>query len=43
MIPIRARQTPSVREEMVDDMIDIISSSSGKIHGMRSRKSKKRK
>ena len=43
IITVRSRQTPSVQEEMVDDMIAIITSFSGKIHDMRSKKSKKRK
>ncbi len=40
---IKARQTSSMQEEMVDDLIAIITSFSGKIHGMRSGKSKKRR
>ena len=43
IITVRARQTPSVQQEMVDDMIAIITSFSGKIHGMRSGKRKNKK
>ncbi|MCE7734804.1 MAG: recombinase family protein [Candidatus Heimdallarchaeota archaeon] len=43
IITTKARQTPTVQEEMVDDLIAIITSFSGKIHGMRSGKRKKRK
>jgi putative resolvase len=38
IITTKARQTPTVQEEMVDDLIAIITSFSGKIHGMRSGK-----
>jgi len=37
---LEKRENPSVQEEMVDDMIAIITSFSGKIHGMRGRKKK---
>ncbi|MFV2014528.1 MAG: IS607 family transposase [Candidatus Heimdallarchaeota archaeon] len=44
IISIKARQTPTVQEEMVDDLIAIITSFSGKIYGMRSgKRSNKRK
>lgn len=43
IITVRARQTSSVQQEMVDDMIAIITSFSGKIHGMRSGKRNKLK
>ena len=41
IIVIKARQSSSVQEEMVDDLIAIITSFPGKIHGMRSGKRKK--
>ncbi len=43
IMAIKARQTSSMQEEMVDDLIAIITSFSGKIHGMRSGKRKSAK
>ena len=43
IITTKARQTPTVQEEMVDDLIAIITSFTAKIHGMRPGKRKKRK
>lgn len=43
IITIKTREIPSVQQEMVDDMIAIITSFSGKIHGMRGGKKKKSK
>lgn len=40
---IEARESISMQKEMIDDLIAIITSFSGKIHGMRGRKNKLKK